>query len=144
MFSKSGLAPNCIVILAVESTGLTFLRSDSINRAFYHREGADGAGPEVSAWRVDNLYSRHGAAWARVAITTTNGAFDLSTIDTYAGWDTCYATAANPANHISLATVFDHPDGGGYVNSHVSLTGVNGLLGAASAVPEPQPSWTVG
>src|SRR6476619_1266861 len=103
MFSKSGLAPNCIVMLAVESTGLTFLRSDSINRAFYHREGADGAGPAVSVWRVDNLYSRHDAAWA---------------LDTYAGWDTYYATAATPAHYISLATVFDHPDGGGNVHSH--------------------------
>jgi hypothetical protein len=68
--------------------------------------------------------------------------------------------------------VFDYPYGGGNVNSHVSLTGVNGRLaanvvslkfqlngglsqgytgyreidvqGVASAVPEPQPSWTVG
>jgi hypothetical protein len=37
MFSNSGLAPNCMVILAVESTGKAFASGDLINRAFYHR-----------------------------------------------------------------------------------------------------------
>jgi hypothetical protein len=46
MFSKSGLAPNCIVMLAVESTGAYLpaeltrrARFYSINRAFYHFDG---------------------------------------------------------------------------------------------------------
>src|SRR4051812_11636191 len=43
MFSNSGLAPNCMVMFAVESTGKAFASGDLINRAFYHCAGGAGA-----------------------------------------------------------------------------------------------------
>ena len=39
-----------------------------------------------------------------------------------------YATAANPANYIQLASVYDNFTGGGNSNTHIALTGSNGIV----------------
>lgn len=71
------------------------------------------------------------------AVFTFNSAFDLTSIDTYAGWDTyrggqsytvSYATAANPTNYIVLATVNDDYVVSGNDNTHVDLSGSTGIL----------------
>jgi hypothetical protein len=73
------------------------------------------------------------------ATFTLKRGFDLTSIDTYAGWDNFrggqsytvyYATAANPANYIQLASVYDNFTGGGNSNTHISLTGSGGILAA--------------
>lgn len=73
------------------------------------------------------------------ATFTFRSAFDLSSITTFAGWDNYrggqdytvyYATAANPANFIQLASVLDDVVGGGNVNTRVQLAGSTGLLAA--------------
>lgn len=68
---------------------------------------------------------------------TLNGAFNLSSIETYAGWDAfrggqsytvSVATAAAPSTFVSLASEYNNSYGGGDVNTRAVITRSTGLL----------------
>ena len=70
---------------------------------------------------------------------TLNGAFNLTSINSYAGWDAfrggqsytvSLAYTGAPATFIPLATVFNNATGGGNINTMANITRSSGYLGA--------------
>ena len=66
-----------------------------------------------------------------------DGAYNLSSIATYAGWDAyrggqsytvSYATAAAPTTFVTLASEYNNAQGGGDVNTRAVITRSSGLL----------------
>ena len=132
---------------AVSATDLlqTQLASSSFTGTFT-QEGALGAAAFTNGVYGEQGNQSNQHSYASQAATadgnnsatfTLKRAFDLSSIDTYAGWDNYrggqsyvvyYATAANPGNYIQLASVYDNLTGGGNSNTHIALTGSNGIL----------------
>ncbi|MEK8046712.1 PEP-CTERM sorting domain-containing protein [Ideonella margarita] len=103
----------------------------AFNNGIYGRQGNQGNGGESA--------TADGSHTATFTFDTVGGqGYNLSAINTYAGWDgnrggqayvVSYATAAAPTTFIELATVFfNATTRGGNTNSRVGLTGSGGWL----------------
>lgn len=133
---------------AVSSTDLlqTNLASASFSGSFVHESGLGtpafnngvyGLQGNQSGWTPGGSQAAT-ADGNNVATFNLAGAFDLTAIDTYAGWDAYrggqhysvwYATAAQPLTYVQLASVFTNPVGGGNVNTHAAIRdNANGFL----------------
>lgn len=127
----------------------TSLASSSFTN-FYSREGEAGPvtltngafGPVGSVNTAGNAVAAEAATadGSNVAEFFLNGAYNLTSIDTFAGWDwyragqsytVSYATAAAPASYVALATVFNNAyDGWGVtqLSTRASIVAASGFL----------------
>jgi len=118
--------------LASSSFTGTFSREGEIGTAAFTNGMFGGQGNQGNGGNAAT------ADYGNIATFTFNSAFNITSIDTYSGWDNYrggqdysvyYATAAAPANFIFLASEFNNATGSGYnVNTHANIVDSDGFL----------------
>lgn len=127
---------------AVSNTDLlqTHLRSSSFS-GNYTVEGSNGAAAFTNGifGNLGNPGTGESATGVGGNVATFNldGAYNLTSIDSYAGWDNYrggqsydvyYATLANPSTYLLLASVYNNAVSGGNTNTRANIIDNSGFL----------------